>query len=215
MEIFLDSFDISGIEKYADYLVGITTNPSILSDCGTLADMEKRLHEVAAKFPNLLINLQVTASSAHEMVLEARKIAAYGDNYRDNFIVKVPSTFEGLKALKEIAKMGLKTNATLCFSLAQAQMAEDFGATYISPFLGRMQDAGENIEEFIYNMRNVVVGSKILAASLRSPEHVGLAISAQCDAITISEQVFDSLFELPLLKTGQELFAKANKLSYL
>ena len=174
-------------------------------------DLHKQLQQMLQQFPGLLINLQVSSAKADQMVQEASKISEYGEN----FIVKVPCTFEGLKALKEIGKLGLKTNATLCFSFVQAKMAQDLGATYISPFLGRMQDAGHDIAEFVYKLRKVVVSSKILAASLRNVEHVELAVAVGCDAITINEQVFDSIFSQSLLQKGQAMFDALNKISYL
>lgn len=212
MEIFLDSFSIESVEKYSAYLTGITTNPTIIAKSfENMVDFKNQVQALVKTFPNLLINLQVTKNTVQEMVQEARVIAEYGPN----LIVKVPSTFEGLSAIKEITKMGLRTNATLCFSLAQAQIAQDMGATYISPFLGRMQDAGNDIEEFIHNMRNIITSSKILAASLRNVEHIELAVGACCDAITISENVFDSIFQQKLLVDGKNMFDSVNKVSYI
>jgi len=212
MEIFLDSFSIESVEKYSTYLTGITTNPTIIAKNFTnMVDFKNQVQRLIDAFPNLLINLQVGKNTWQEMVQEARVIAEYGAN----MIIKVPSTFEGLSAIKEITKMGLRTNATLCFSLVQAQIAQDMGATYISPFLGRMEDAGTDIEEFIHNMRNVITSSKILAASLRNVEHVELAVGACCDAITISENVFDAIFEQNLLIDGKNMFDSANKVEHI
>lgn len=211
LEIFLDSFEMVGISKYATYLTGITTNPLILAKNFQNEQLfEKQLAEITSAYPNLLINLQLKSDTADKMVEQAKLIAQRGEN----FIVKIPLHEEGLKALKIISNMGIKTNGTLCFSLFQARVAQDYGANYISPFLGRLEDAGENIEEFMYKLNDLMFESKILAASIRNIKHVELAIATHSAAITISERIFESIFNMQLLIGGQKLFDDAeNKLN--
>lgn len=208
MEIFLDSFNYEGIKKYLPYLTGITTNPTIIStECSDRIDFQTKLKALSELGEEFLINLQVQAKDAAGMIEDAKKIIEYGPN----FIVKIPLNFEGLKALKEIKKLGCRTNGTLCFSLFQAKVAQDYGCDYISPFIGRMEDNGEDIEEFMYSMRNILTYSNILAASIRNAHHLELALKAEADAITLSEKVLDQVFELPILVKGVELFDQANE----
>jgi TalC/MipB family fructose-6-phosphate aldolase len=212
LEIFLDTFDIESIEKYADFITGITTNPLILAKyINGKKDFLEKLAQIMKNHPNLLINLQVTEPTASGMIEEAKHII---EQFGNRIIIKIPLNFEGLKALKEISKMGVMTNGTLCFSLFQAKVAQDYGVTYISPFLGRMEGAQDNIIEFIHNLVNLMVSSKILAASIRNVRHVEIALQAKCDAITVNEVVFESIFKMPLLLDGQRLFDEANKFKF-
>lgn len=212
MEIFLDAFDIDLIAKYEPFLVGITTNPLILSkSIQTKDEFLQKLHAIIARFPNLLINLQVTTDTAESMIEEAKKIKDLGKN----IVIKVPLTFEGLKALKEIAKMDVRTNGTLCFSLTQARIAQDCGVTYISPFLGRMEGAQDNIIDFINNLSRIITSSKILAASIRNIRHMEIAMQAKCAAITCNEVVFEQIFSNPLLLNGKQMFDEANKFKFI
>lgn len=212
MEIFLDSFEFDSLQKYEPFLHGITTNPLVISKSFIDTDnFFAQLKRITEAFPSILINLQVTETSAEGMIKEARNIADLGPN----FIIKVPLNCEGLKALKEISKLGMKTNGTLCFSLFQAVVAQDYGVTYISPFLGRMEDAQDDILGFALNLRKVIKSSKILAASIRNVRHVEIAMQALCDAITLNETVFEKIFTMPLLLNGETLFAEANKFKFL
>jgi transaldolase len=205
MEIFLDTFDIAAIEKYQHIIKGITTNPVIIKQyCASFDEFSSKLKSIQTSFPHLLINLQVTQETASEMVKEAEKLMKYGTQ----IIIKVPLTLEGMKALKEIAKTGVKTNGTLCFSLFQAKLAQSLGATYISPFLGRMQDAQVDIANFMSSLNTIIDKSVILAASVRNIGHVEIAM-ATSKAITLNEVVLDKLFAMPLLKDGHDLFKKA------
>lgn len=211
MEIFLDAFNYDLIEKYSSFICGITTNPLIIAKADINVDQFfEELKRITNAFPKLLINLQVVGNTAEGMIEEAKFIASLGEN----FIVKIPLNFEGLKALKEIAKMGVRTNGTLCFSLFQAKLAEEYGVTYISPFLGRMEDAQDDIMNFIHNLRSVITKSRILAASLRNTRHVEIAVQANCDALTVNEVVLEKMFNMPLLKDGERMFEEANRFRF-
>jgi|GEM_PF-1480847 len=212
MEIFLDAFDIEQIRKYRPFLRGITTNPLIISkSVDNQSDFYEKLQSILSTFPDLLINLQVTKPDADGMIAEAAKIAEFSPN----MIVKIPLTFEGLKAIKEVSKMQIPINGTLCFSLIQAKMAEDSGVKYISPFLGRMEDSGEDIASFVDKLVKSVSGAKILAASIRTARHLEIVTQAKCAAFTCSQSVLDNIFDNNLLVGGLVSFQEANKFSFL
>lgn len=212
MEIFLDTFEHEAIAKYASLIAGITTNPLVLSKSVENKDaFLLALNKIVTNFPDLLITLQVTEDTSEKMYEEACKIR----DLCKNVVIKVPLIFEGVKALKKIVTLGAKTNATLCFSLFQAKIAEDLGATYISPFLGRMESANDNIKEFAMNLTSTIKHSKILAASIRNLRHAEIAMQANCAAITLNETVFDMLFNSPLLLNGKQLFDEASRFKFL
>lgn len=202
MELFLDTCDAVFIEKYSAIITGITTNPTIVNQFfKTSSDFVKAMLDLVEKYPNLLVNLQVSSNTETEMIEEGFRIASL----HKNFIVKIPLTLTGLKALKVLAYAGIKVNGTLCFSLFQAIVAQDLGVTYVSPFLGRMEDAGTNIVEFLKQMRSST-NIKILAASIRNLRHIETSIATNCDAMTLSISALSEVFEISLLKKGMEIF---------
>jgi transaldolase len=204
MEIFLDSCNIEHIRRFADSIVGITTNPTILKKHFNEESPIKGILEIANAFPDLLINLQVCSTLWSDMVEDGKFIASLSDR----FIVKVPLNEHGIIAIKHLSQLGIKTNATLCFSLMQAKLAQNAGATYISPFLGRLEDAGEDLDIFMDNLRFSIFDSKILGASVRNLEHCNKVVEYDFDAITIGADVFSSIFDIELLKIGERKFAE-------
>ncbi len=201
-EIFLDSFNLKDILKYQNILSGITTNPSIMAEHLNIQDTLNSLF----KLEDFKINLQVKDDLADKMIQQGLKLS----NLNKNIVVKIPLTCEGIKAIKFLSSQNIKTNGTLCFSLLQALKAQDAGASYISPFLGRMEDAGCDIETFCKILNEKITTSKILAASVRNEKHLDLAFQ-YAHSVTVGSKILDSVFESSLLINGRSIFAKAYK----
>lgn len=204
MEIFLDTCDIEIINKTRELLpiAGITTNPSILGNIN-LNELKAHINELVKL--KIQVNLQVTGQSYEEMVEEGRMIAKLGEN----IIAKIPLNMEGMKAIKILSADGIKTNGTLCFSLFQAQIAIESGATYISPFIGRIESAGENANAFLFHLKKISKKTKILAASIRNLKHIELAIINEADAISIPPKLAQEAFKIDLLIDGEQKFKEA------
>jgi len=203
VEIFLDSLNIEAISKYSFLIKGITTNPSLLSKHGE--GVKEIINKISNQFPNLKINLQVFSTEFESMKAEAEKIVKMGPN----FIVKAPINLEGLKLIEYLSNKNIETNATLCFSLSQAKLAENAGATYISPFIGRMESSEIDIKAFLESLIKSTENSKVLAASIRSINHLNLAIASKCPAVTFSEKIMEEIFNSELLKDGEKSFLEA------
>jgi transaldolase len=171
MKLFLDSADLQLIQHYNQYGIvdGVTTNPSIIAKEG--ADQETRIREIAEIIPGP-VSCEVTTLTAEEMIDQGRKFASWGDN----IYVKLPIVPEGLKALKILAEEGIPTNMTLCFSVAQAWAVAKLGATLVSPFVGRLDDIGEDgvklVEDIVSLYRLHGYETAVLAASIRSVDHI-------------------------------------------
>ena len=172
MEFFLDTAEVKVIKKLSEtgLVDGITTNPSLIAKSGK--DFLKTLKEIS-KIIKGPISAEVTALDSKGMVQEAKKLSQISKN----IVIKLPLTEEGLKTCKFLSKKKIKTNVTLCFSAAQALLAAKCGATYISPFVGRLDDIGENGMSLIQDIKSIYMNysnlkTKILVASVRTTEHV-------------------------------------------
>jgi transaldolase len=207
MQFFIDTADVAEIkEAHAlGILDGVTTNPSLIKKSG------RPFAEVAREICELVdgpVSLEVTAVDAEGMLAEAKDLAAYGDNV----VIKLPLIPEGLKACKRLTEQGVKTNVTLCFSPAQALLAAKAGATYISPFVGRLDDIGQDGFEIIPEIRQIYdnygFDTEILVASVRHPVHVLHAALAGADVATIPFKVFNQLVHHPLTDKGLDQFLK-------
>jgi transaldolase len=205
MLLFLDTTDVNVLtDLIATGLVdGVTTNPSLIAKSG------RRMLDVIAEICGLLegpVSAEVAAMDTAGMLDEGRKLASIAPNV----VVKVPLTRDGLIATREFAQEGIATNVTLCFSAAQALLAAKAGATYISPFIGRLDDHGAPGMELITEIRaiydNYDYDTEILAASIRGPAHVTAAALAGADCATIPPAVFQDLFKHPLTEKGLEQF---------
>jgi transaldolase len=207
MQIFLDTAELTEITSRADtgLVDGITTNPSLIAKSG--ADIFERVKEICAAIPGP-ISAEVVATDYETMVKEGHKLAEIADNV----VVKLPLTRDGLKACYAFSNEGIATNVTLCFSLNQALLAAKAGATFISPFVGRVEDAGNDGIGLLESIRAVYddfgFSTEILAASLRSPAHVEAAALAGADAATIPPKVFDQMYAHPQTQLGLEAFLK-------
>lgn len=207
MQIFIDSADAAELKKLAEtgLVDGVTTNPSLIAKAGR--DFFETLREICAAVPGP-ISAEVVAQDSETMIKEGLKLSGVADN----IVVKVPLTLEGLKACKHLEDNGHPTNVTLCFSAVQAMLAAKAGATFISPFLGRLDDNGQDGMELIREIRaiydNYGYQTQILAASIRTAGHVRDAAIAGADCSTIPPAVFKSLYKHVLTDMGLEAFMK-------
>ena len=205
MQLFLDTTDTAVLKELAasGLVDGVTTNPSLIAKSG------RPMLEVIAEICGLVegpVSAEVAAVDAKGMLAEGRKLAAVAPNV----VVKVPLTVEGLIAVGEFSREGVATNVTLCFSAVQAMLAAKAGATYISPFIGRLDDQGADGVALIHDIRTIYdnygFDTEILAASVRTPEHVKAVAIAGADCATIPPSVFRELFKHPLTEKGLEQF---------
>ncbi len=206
MEVFLDTADVDTIEKYKDFVDGVTTNPSILSK-----QKSENVCDIALKISKLVngpVSIEVISNDFEGMVKEGDSLS----KIHQNICVKLPCTMDGLRACKSLTKKGISTNLTLCFSVPQAIMAAKCGATYISPFIGRIDDIGQdgiNLISDIVEIYNVYgFETKVLSASVRNINHFIQAAMAGTDAITVPEKVLDQCFVHPLTDIGLNKFMK-------
>ena len=207
MKFFLDTANIDEIKRINDLGLcdGVTTNPSIIKKEGK--DFETVVKEIASIVDGP-VSAEVTSYTYHEMVEEARRLAAW----KENIVVKIPMTEDGLKAINTLSKEGIKTNCTLIFSVSQGIMAMKAGATYISPFMGRIDDMGESGKKLIENLRKIIdiygYESEIIAASIRHINHLEQAALAGSHIATIPGSIFEKLWTHPLTTAGIESFKK-------
>ncbi|MBL8544233.1 MAG: fructose-6-phosphate aldolase [Hyphomonadaceae bacterium] len=207
MQIFIDSAEVKELKALAEtgLVDGVTTNPSLVAKAG--GDFFESLRTIcgAVKGP---VSAEVVAQDYPTMLLEGRKLRQLADN----IVVKVPMTPDGLKACKTLEEEGHPCNVTLCFSAVQALLAAKAGATFISPFLGRIDDGGQDGMGLIREIRaifdNYDFQTQILAASIRTVGHVRDAALAGADCATIPPAVFRALYKHNLTDAGLEAFLK-------
>jgi transaldolase len=208
MKFFVDTADTAEIRDLAatGLLDGVTTNPSLIAKAG------RPIKEVIAEICSVVegpVSAEVAATEFDGMMTEGEKLAAIAKNVA----VKVPLTWDGLKACRALTQKGHMVNVTLCFTANQALLAAKAGATFISPFIGRLDDIGLNGMELIGEIRTIYdnypkLTTEILAASIRSPNHVKEAALAGADVATIPPSVIYKLADHPLTKSGLEQFVK-------
>ena len=205
MKFFIDSADLGEIKKALALGLcdGVTTNPSLVAKTGRKFD--DVLKEIVALKPGP-ISAEVTALDCDGMLKEAEHLAAFGPD----IVIKVPLIIEGLKAVKLLSAKGIKTNVTLCFSAVQALLAAKAGATYISPFVGRLddisQDGMELIEQILEIYSNYGFKTQVLVASVRHPIHVLRSARIGADVATIPFSVIAQPANHPLTKSGLDKF---------
>ena len=206
MKFFVDTANIQEIEALlpTGFIDGVTTNPSLIAKQGK--DMKEIIKAICSlvKGP---VSAEVTATNYEEMLKEGKYLASLAKN----IAVKVPLTVDGLKTCKELSSKGIMVNVTLCFSPAQALIAAKSGATFISPFVGRLDDIAEdgmnlikNIKEIYNNYENL--NTQILVASVRSPEHIIESAKIGADIATIPPKLFYELYKHPLTDKGLKAF---------
>jgi transaldolase len=205
MQFFIDSADIGEIKKALSMGLcdGVTTNPSLVAKTGLkFSDV---LKEITGIVPGP-VSAEVTATDLDGMLEEARRYAKVADN----IVVKVPLIIEGLRAVRVLSEEGIRTNVTLCFSPVQALLAAKAGATYVSPFVGRLDDISEDgmalIAQIVEIFRNYDFPTKVLVASVRHPIHVLEAARIGADVATIPYSVIEQLAKHPLTDSGLKKF---------
>ena len=207
MKFFLDTANIEEIKRVNDLGLcdGVTTNPSIIKKEGK--DFEEVVKEIC-KLVDGPVSAEVTSYDCKGMVEQARILSKWAEN----IVVKIPMTEEGLKAINILSKEKIKTNCTLIFSVSQGLMAMKAGATYISPFMGRIDDMGESGAKLVSELRDVIdiygYDSKIIAASIRHIGHLEEAALAGAHIATIPGTLFEKLWSHPLTDAGIESFKK-------
>jgi len=206
MKFFIDTADLDEIREAKDLgvLDGVTTNPSLCAKIG-VADFEGHI----AKICNMIegdVSAEVVSTEYDEIVTEARHLATIADNV----VVKVPLIKDGIKAIKTLSDEGIRTNCTLCFSATQALLAAKAGASYISPFIGRIDDISSDgmqlIEDVVTIYENYGFETEVLAASIRHPMHVLESARLGADVATMPLNVIEQLLEHPLTDRGLEKF---------
>ncbi len=207
MKFFLDTANLEELRKGAEWGIvdGVTTNPSLIAKEG------KPIKEQIAAICDIVdgpISAEVVAVTAKDMIREGRELA----KVHKNVVVKVPLIRDGIEACSALSKEGIRVNVTLCFSAGQALLAAKAGATYISPFVGRLDDIGANgmdlIRQIVAIYDNYDFETQVLAASLRGPAHVIESALAGAHVGTMPFKVMDMLFSHPLTDKGLEQFLK-------
>lgn len=207
MKFFIDSADIKEIREVHSLglIDGVTTNPSLVAKTG------RGFNEVVSEICKLVagpISLETVNLDAEGMVREGEELIRYGKNV----VVKVPLTFEGLKAVRILKEKGIKTNVTLCFSPVQALLAAKAGAAYISPFVGRLDDISQSgmevVEQIVKIYANYHFSTEVLVASIRNPIHVLTAALMGAHVATMPYAVIKQLTQHPLTDVGIERFLK-------
>lgn len=205
MKLFLDTANIDDIARINRWgvLDGVTTNPTLAAKEGK--DFATMIKEICAEVDGP-VSAEVVSTTADEMVAEGRKLAQIADNV----VVKVPLIPEGLAATSRLSDEGIRTNVTLCFSPTQAMLAARAGATYVSPFLGRLDDIARDgmalLAEICEIFRVQGYDTEVLAASLRSPQHVAQAALVGANVGTLPAKVFDQMVTHPLTDRGLDQF---------
>jgi transaldolase len=207
MKIFLDTANIEEIKKGVDWGIvdGVTTNPTLVSKENAV--FEDRIVEICetVKGP---VSAEVISTDYEGMVKEAEKLA----KLNPHVVVKIPMLPEGIKAVKTLSEKGIKTNVTLIFSPLQAFLAAKAGATYVSPFIGRMDDIGNTgmdiVREIVTIFENYKFLTEVLVASVRHTEHVLEAALIGADVVTIPMAVLEKMFKHPMTDIGLERFLK-------
>jgi len=205
VKIFLDTANIEAIKKYNDMgiLDGVTTNPTLLAK--EKGDPIEIMREIV-RIVNGPVSLEVVSTDTEGMVEEARRLVKFGSNV----VVKIPMIADGLKAIRMLSMEGIKTNCTLIFSANQAILAAKAGATYVSPFIGRLDDAGHEgmqiIRDIVQIFRNYNFNTKVLVASVRHPLHVVEAAKIGADIVTMPPDVLEKMLKHPLTDKGLSTF---------
>lgn len=208
MQLFLDTANIEHISHGVrmGVITGVTTNPSLISKEGKV-DYKRHVREICSIVPGP-VSTEVVKQDAAGMVTEARQIASWAKNV----VVKIPASLEGVEATHQLAKEGIKVNFTLCFSINQALLAAAAGAAFVSPFVGRLDDIGENgmrlVKEIVaaYNNYPASIKTQVIAASIRHPQHCIEAAQAGAHIATIPYQVLMQMIQHPLTDIGIKRF---------
>ena len=207
MKLFIDTANVEEIRKANDmgFICGVTTNPSLIAKEG------RDFIEVVKEITSIVdgpISAEIISLEADKMVEEAKELCEKINN--PNLVIKIPMCAEGLKAVKQLSALGIKTNVTLIFSAAQALLAAKSGAPFVSPFVGRLDDIGRDGIKLIEEISEIFaihgIETEIIAASIRNPIHVIAAAKAGSDIATVPYKVFEQMLVHPLTTSGIEKF---------
>lgn len=205
MKIFMDTANVDEIKQYVDWGVvyGVTTNPSLIAKSGrTQAEV---IPEIAALVSGP-VSAEVISTECAGMIEEARKLAKIAENV----VIKIPCIPEGLKAVKILSAEGIKTNVTLVFSMSQALLAARAGATFVSPFIGRLDDIGQDgvqlVDNIVKSFKLYGIETEVIAASIRNIEHVEKVMLTGCQIATIPTKVLAQMINHPLTDKGLAQF---------
>lgn len=207
MRIFLDSADVGEVQTAAEWgvLSGVTTNPTLAAKAGS-QNFCQVVAEICQLVPGGSVSAEVISSDTAGMLQEARKLAAIDPQV----VIKIPITTAGLTAVKQLATEGIRSNVTLVFSTAQAMLAAAAGAAFVSPFVGRLDDIGQDglgvVHEIVTVFNYYGCDTEVIAASIRHPQHVVGAALAGAHIATVPFKVLRQLFEHPLTAQGIERF---------
>lgn len=205
MKIFLDTANLQEIKKAVDMGLcdGITTNPTLMAKEGKTF---KQIVDEICKIVDGPISAESVSENAEDIVKEAKELS----KIHKNIVVKIPITQQGLKAVKQLSREGIKTNVTLVFSPQQAYLAAKAGASYVSPFVGRLDDIGEEgmavVKDIMEIFRNYSFKTKVIVASVRNVEHVRLAALYGADIATVPYKVLEEMFRHKLTDIGIKKF---------
>ena len=209
MKFFIDTANVEEIKKANDMgiICGVTTNPSLIAKEGR--DFKEVIKEITSIVDGAISGeVKATTEKAEDMIIEAREIA----KIHKNMVVKIPMTAEGLKAVKVLSKEGIKTNVTLIFNPTQALFAAKAGATYVSPFLGRLDDIATPGIDLIKTISDIFkihkIETEIICASVRNPIHIIECALAGADIATVPYKVIEQCIKHPLTEAGIEKFKK-------
>ena len=210
MKIFLDTSDVNVIRKYCEtgLIDGVTTNPTLMKQAGR--NPVEVISEISSLFnSDASISAEVVADSAKDMIIQAEQYHSISKNVT----IKVPCTYEGLKACKELSDKGIKVNVTLIFSLSQSILAAKAGATYVSPFVGRCEDNNIDGIDLISSIKRVftlnsITTTNILAASIRNIDHINDSYKAGADIVTLPPKIFEEMYKHVLTDQGLAQFDK-------
>jgi transaldolase len=206
MKIFLDTANLEDITYYKSFIDGVTTNPSIMSQYD-FNDHNEIIRKICTLVPDH-VSVEVISEKFDDMLKEGKKLASI----HDQICIKLPCTYDGLRVCRILSSEGIATNLTLCFSSSQAILAAKCGATYISPFIGRLDDVGQEgitlIEEISEIYASNGFKTEILAASIRSVRHVIQSATIGVGAITMSPKILQHCLEHPLTDIGLKIFIK-------
>ena len=210
MKIFLDTSDVDLIRHHCKtgLIDGVTTNPTLMMQAGR--NPVEVISEISSLFSAVgSISAEVVADTAKEMIVQSEQY----HSINENVTIKVPCTYEGLKACKELSDKNIKVNVTLIFSLSQSILAAKAGATYISPFVGRCEDNNISGIELISSIRKVfdlnsINDTYILAASIRNIDHINESFKAGADIVTLPPKVFENMYNHNLTDQGLDQFDK-------
>ena len=210
MKIFLDTSDVNIIRKHCEtgLIDGVTTNPTLMMQAGR--DPLVVIKEISSLFTaDGSVSAEVVADHSHDMIIQSE----HYHSISENVTIKVPCTYEGLKACKELSDRNIKVNVTLIFSLSQSILAAKAGATYISPFVGRCEDNNIDGIELISSIKKVfklnnISTTNILAASIRSIDHINDSFKAGADIVTLPPKIFEEMYRHNLTDQGLAQFDK-------